>query len=166
MKRNRTKSTSSTRQLSIRQSTSRCYIPNTSFTRICGMSMILSRSGITSRSGRDSVGGSRQVKMWKRSFTRRPSKNLKRIRNSLIHTGSETDSSENANSLVQFWKMHDAPEMVDYLIFAKQCEPYVSGYEDWSDNERTQRLERTKRNMDTLLVEGRKRYRESKSEHP
>jgi|GEM_PF-5905791 len=66
------------------------------------------------------------------------------------------------NSLVKYWKSQKntlkVKSMMEYLLYAKSCEPLVTGYYDWDDQASKKRLSSTARIRDSLINLGLLRY--------
>lgn len=75
---------------------------------------------------------------------------LEQVRNYISKNSSGLDESLKNNPLINHWRQRNALPALDYLIFAKRCEPQAQYYSRWDD------FQRDPEAMRQLLTEGKK----------
>ncbi len=79
-------------------------------------------------------------------------RDLKNIFSFLDNKVDTLNKKWSGNSLISYWEKHKYKETLNYLVFAKKCEPYVISHNYWSD------IKRDTTGMSKLIEEGEKLY--------
>ena len=123
----------------------------------------------------DNVGRPDNIMEWKKYFNNGLSENDlaaliydsdRNFVQRLLHSGEKSaeavkDTGRNA-FLAEYFKKNPHTDFLQYLYFAKQCEPCVSDFRDWPDEAQTQKCNDT---MATLLTQGKEVYQTCQSGH-
>ena len=86
-------------------------------------------------------------------------RDLNNLRTSVLSKSVPLNATLNGNSFARYLKRFGCAETVDYIIFARYCEPYVVGLEPWEEDERDVGM------MEDLIAQGIASFEETESHY-